>query len=59
MFVPDYFDYMKTKNSKDIKLIVNIDHFEIKSTDTYHQATEKELNLKNAVLKNFFKKADS
>ena len=36
MFVPDYFDFMKNKNSKDIKLIVNIDNFEIESTDTYH-----------------------
>jgi len=31
-------------------MIVDIDLFEIKNTDKYHQATEKELNLKNIVL---------
>jgi hypothetical protein len=40
-------------------LIANVDQFELKSTDTYHKATEKELNLKKVVLKNFFKKNDS
>ena len=36
-------------------MILNVDQFEVKSTDTYYEATKKELDLKNTVLKNFFK----
>ena len=59
MFVPENLRFFKNEALKDRYIIIDVDQYEIKNTDTYQQATEKELNLKNKVMKNFFKKDDS
>ncbi len=59
MFVPDYQNFFQNKQLVNANLIVDIDQFEVKNTDTYYGAVQKELDLKNIVWKNFYKRGES
>ena len=40
-------------------LIVDVKQFEVKKTDTYFDVMQKELELKNIVWKNLYKRGES